>query len=123
MKKFRELTEDQIKAVKPTLKIFKNNYRNPKHPWYANNPFLKYLVQWIIYWSIFYEPLQKKDKFKAGDKVKYNWKALVQIYSTGGKDMFKTRTVKKLTWYKNLEFTDGTGCDPFWVRKIYFWEK
>lgn len=116
------MTKQEIKARKPKWGMFKGKYRNPKNPWYAGNPFLMWIVQWIIYWSIFYEHLRKKGKFKVGDRVKYNWKALVQIYSTGGKDMHKTRTVKTVLWFGNLEFTDGTGCDPFWVRKAYFWE-
>lgn len=119
----RELSQEERDAVKPKWKTFQTRYRNPRFPWYAKSPLLKYIVQWIIYWSIFYEPLRHQGKFKVGDKVKYNWKALVKIYSTGGEDMFKVFTVAEVTWYGNLEFSDGSGCDPFWVRKLYFWEK
>ena len=114
----RKLTQEQRDAVRTKLKMLSDRYRNPKHPWYANSPLLRYLVQWIIYFSIFCPYLQKKNKFKVGDRVKYNWKALIQIYSVGSKDMFRFRIVSEVMWYGNLKFSDGTGCDPFNIRRF-----
>lgn len=115
------MTKEQIESVLPKWGMFNGRYRNPSHPWYAGHPILMYFVQWIIYWSIFYPWI--KGKYKVGDIVKYNLMAKIQIYSVAGKDMPKTRTVSKLTWYGNLKFTDGSSCDPFWVRKLYFYER
>lgn len=115
------MTREQKESVKPKWGMFKNRYRNPNRPWYAGHPFLMYCVQWIIYWSIFYPWIN--GSYKKGDRVKYNWMAKIQIYSTLEK-MNKTRIVTKELYQSksNLEFTDGDSCAKFWVRKLYFWE-
>lgn len=121
------LTQEQIEAVKPRYGMF-THYRQTqfkKYPWYARSPLLHYIVQWIIYLSIFYPFLRNDGKYKVGDKVRYNWKGKVHIYTVTDHKGDITRTVSEVLFESksNLSFTDGSGCAAFWVRRKYFWER
>jgi len=86
--------------------------------------FLHYFVQWLIILSAIMPFLfSNNGKFKVGDRVKYNWKANIQLKSIVDK-RDRTRTVSKVLYVDkgNVEFTNGDSCACFWIRKCYFWE-
>lgn len=84
-----------------------------------DNPVLVLIVNWIIKKKMF----DTKGKYKIGDRVRYNIFAKIVIWSVI-KDKMYTRTIESI-WSNgvNVDFTDGGGCDSFWIRKIYFWER
>ena len=73
----------------------------------------------VIDFQIKYEMFDNRKCFKNGDVVKYNWKAKVYIKSAI-KDKLEPRVVKNYLYKDNsgVEFTNGDGCDPFWVSKV-----
>lgn len=117
----RNLTKEQIDAVKPKYKYFTKYRKISSYPWYARSPLLHYLVQWVIYWSLFFPWLN--GKYKVGDKVRYNWMAHVQIHTVIERKKNPVMMVSEIRYSDNLTFEDGTGCASFWIRKAYFWEK
>jgi len=72
----------------------------------------------VIEFQIKYEMFDNRHKFKNGDLVKYNWKARAFIGSAI-KDKEQNKVVQNYIYKDNsgIEFTDGDGCDPFWVSK------
>lgn len=108
----------------PKFRQFKIYSTFKKYPWYSRSPILRYLVAWIIYFSTFSDWIANRWCLKIGDKVKYNWMAKIQL-SSHIKKYAGTKIVKEILCSdgSGIKFTDGDGCDPFWVRKIYFWEK
>lgn len=112
------------KIYLPKLSWFAGKYKSG--PWFTRSPYLRLLVQWLITLSVAYPKIfGNYGTFKKGDRCKYNWKAFVQIYQTGGKDFSLIRTVCEVNYsdQSGLVFTNGDSCDAYWVRKIYFWEK
>lgn len=93
-----------------------------KFNWYSGRSFKWNLVQFLIDNNLFHN----HGKFKSGDKVRYNWKAKIQIKSAmWRKSDSGTLTVSEVV-YKNKSgvlFVEGSGCDVFWIRKAYWWEK
>ena len=59
---------------------------------------------------------------KKGQLVKYNWKSRVYINSAIKDRIGDIKEVRNHE-HNNVIFLDGDSCDPFWVRKIYSWEK
>lgn len=69
-------------------------------------------------------------KFKPGDKVKYNFFAKVMIPSIAKQKGYEEGHVfvvkDYFEWSKkkqSIEFEGGDGCDVFWIRKLYVWER
>lgn len=110
----------------PKFRQFKPYSEFSKYPWYAKSLILRYLVAWIIWLSTYSDWVANRGRLKVGDKVRYNWMAKVQLYSLFRYEKYNiTHTVSEIL-YKDgsgIEFEDGSGSDPFWLRKIYFWEK
>ncbi len=91
------------------------------------------LMYRLVFWLIKNNRCQNTKKFKEGDLVVYNWKAKYYL----GFLYFQEREggIKKITAitkysngsescdYINLSNNDRSGCDVFWVRKCYFWER
>ena len=109
---------------------------------YALN-FLKNAKRWItldrhpILWPmvnffIKMEWFQNHGKFKSGDKVKYNLFAKVVIANIEEIKGSKNGAVYTIDDYEpwstsksNVRFTsdENSGCDVFWIRKLYPWER
>lgn len=108
----------------PKYRQFKPYSIYKNKPRYAKSPLLRYIVAWIIWLSTYSTLFSARTKLKVGDKVKYNWMAYVQIYSDD-KDFKAIKTISHILYRdeSGIEFEEGSGCDLFWVRKIYFWEK
>jgi len=77
------------------------------------------LVQWMIDKDLFHH----RGKFNPGDIVVYNWKAKIYIASAIENDL-EPRTVVDVIYddKSGLEFIDGDTTDPFWMRKLHWWE-
>lgn len=59
---------------------------------------------------------------KKGQLVKYNWKGKVKIKSAIIDNIGVKMEVAGFDG-STVEFTNGDSCDPFWVRRLYWWEK
>lgn len=65
-------------------------------------------------------------KFKKGDKVKYNWKAKLDIMSAIEDDLgvltvidvFRYRDGTETITYKNSK-NEESSCDPYWLKLIH----
>ena len=89
--------------------------RNIKKLFYA-------LLGEIIHLQIKWDLFTNENKFKRGEWLKYNWKAKIVIDTVVegvGPRQFERYTLSG----SNVEFTDGDRCSPFWVRRLYFWER
>lgn len=91
-----------------------------------HHPILYPLVSRVI---IPLELFNNHGKFKPGDKVKYNLFAKIVI---GRIEEIKGGTVYTIDDYEpwstsksNVRFTydENSGCDVFWIRKLYPWER
>lgn len=86
---------------------------------YWNKPFLYNVVELIIVLDWF----NNKGKFKVGDRVRVNWKAIVSIRSAIEDNIGKALTVSEVSPNgSHVSFKEGSGCDAFWIRKIYWFE-
>ena len=109
--------------MKYTLNFFKNAKR-----WITleRHPILWPMVNFIIKMGWFHN----HGKFKPLEKVKYNLFAKVVISSVV-KDRNKINdgiyTVDDYEpWSKdksNIRFLEDSGCDVFWIRRLYPWER
>lgn len=86
---------------------------------------LKHVFYWLLRGVILFQiktKLFENRYLKKGQLVKYNWKAKVKI-----KNAIKDNvgTIMEVDGFNGstVEFTNGDRCDPFWVRKLYWWEK
>lgn len=98
------------------------------------NNVVYYIMYWIVFYIIRHGLCQNVGKFKRGDKVKYNWKAKYQIPSIYNERKNMIREIDCILDFKksksqSCEFKPlkdecyVDGCDVFWLRKIYWWEK
>lgn len=73
----------------------------------------------VVHFIIDNEWSQNRDRFKPGDQVRFNWRAKAFILSAIKDDINKTFVVSKILYsdQSGVEFTNGDGCDPFWLRK------
>jgi hypothetical protein len=86
----------------------------------------------IVHWMILYRLFHGYGKLKEGDFVRYNWKAKVYIRTVYDREP-EVRQISKIYTYsdgtENCDFKPlkdgeyGGGCDSFWLRKLYFWER
>jgi hypothetical protein len=103
-------------------RLFKKEEGSVGLHWYKGRSFMWNLVQFMIYFKLFHH----RGKFKVGDKVRYNWKAWVRIKSAlWGESDKGTLTVSEVLYKdkSNVGFEEGGGCDVFWIRKAFFWER
>lgn len=84
---------------------------------------LRPMLCWIVSVMIKFDLFHNKKKFKPGDNLKYNWKAKVYIWSAI-KNKLEPRTMTNYLYKDNtgILFENGESCDPFWVRKLHWWE-
>ena len=92
-----------------------------------------YVLYAVVFWLIKHNLCQNTGKFKEGDLVTYNWKAKYYIDTVYKNE--RELGIKKITSitkysdgsegcdYINLSDGDESGCDVFWVRKCYWWER
>ena len=87
----------------------------------TSNPILCWIVELIIVSGLF----NNHGKFKIREKVKYNLFAKIVIGGILKKGA--TYTIKEYPiWSKkksNVYFEESSGCDVFWLRRLYPWEK
>lgn len=94
--------------------------------WYKGKSFAWNLVQFLINFNLF----QHRNKFKEGDIVRYNWKAKVHLSSlfkngwiSSGNLLVTDIKYKDRSGVEYKAYGDDDGsCDPFWLRKAYWWE-
>lgn len=86
-----------------------------RHFFYA---LLRAVIQFQINNNLF-----AREYLPIGAWVVYNWKAKIMI-DTAIKNKMQPKRIAKYIYEtdKNIEFTDGDSCSPFWVRRLYFWE-
>jgi hypothetical protein len=93
-----------------------------------SKPLLYTVVHFIIEMNWF----NQTGKFKEGDLVKYNWKAKAYIRSVYDREKSIKKITKIITYKSGSESCEYTpidkkgyssGCDVFWIRKCYLWER
>lgn len=95
----------------------------------GNNPIIITLSNLCIYFDWF----GNNNKFKSGDRVKYNLFARANLHTLEEMKKGKFRKVYTFICYpewskskSNCEYKDENGneggCAVYWLRKAYFWE-
>jgi hypothetical protein len=83
-------------------------------------------MYFLVHFFITHKLFSNVGQFKKGDLVRYNWKAkyYIGLIYQEKKGIYTIRNITKYTdGSEAAEFGDYTGCDVFWIRKIYPWEK
>jgi hypothetical protein len=83
------------------------------------NPILIAFVRFCIFHVPYFH---NRGRFKVGDKVKYNLFARIYINSVINRKPL-VYTIDKFWTPTNVDFIEEEGCDVFWIRKLYPWEK
>lgn len=91
-----------------------------------------YVLYAVVHFFIVHRLFQGYGKLRVDDYVKYNWKAKAYIRSVYDREP-EIQKIAKITTYsdgtEHCEFVPlkenewGGGCDTFWVRKCYWWER
>lgn len=86
---------------------------------------LSHVFYWLLCGVIRFQinnGLFENKNLKKGQLVKYNWKAKVKIKSAIRDNIHSVMKVKGFDG-SIVEFTNDDSCDPFWVRKLHWWER
>lgn len=107
-------------------RLFKKREGSIGLHWYKGYSFMWNLIQFIINFNL----IDNRGKFKEGDLVKYNWRAKIHLKSLFDNGWITTEAlvVTAITYSdkSGVEYItpkgEPNGCDPFWLRKLYWWE-
>ena len=91
-----------------------------------------YVLYAVVHFMIVHRLFQGYGKLRVGDYVRYNWKAKAYIRSVYDRETEVRKIANIITYSDGTEHCEfvplnengwGGGCDTFWVRKCYWWER